>query len=145
MARFPRPRPISVAKQGAALSAKIPGSQARVRSSRLRWTACVCPSPLSRKYDIEVSYSLASSPRVRVLRPELRTREGESLPHVYGDGSLCLYYRGDWSRSLLLAETVLPWAVEWLLHYEVWLATGTWRGEGIHPSKAKPLKAYTPE
>ena len=32
---------------------------------------------------------------------------------------------------MLIATTTVPWAAEWLLHYELWLATdGTWCGGG---------------
>ena len=36
-----------------------------------------------------------------------------------------------------IAETIIPWASEWLLHYEIWLATGEWQGGGIHPDISK--------
>lgn len=33
-----------------------------------------------------------------------------------------------------IADTLVPWASEWLLFYELWLATdGQWLGEGEHP------------
>jgi hypothetical protein len=31
---------------------------------------------------------------------------------------------------MLLATTVLLWAAEWLMHYELWLVTGQWHGGG---------------
>ncbi|AOY73993.1 hypothetical protein ARZXY2_4494 (plasmid) [Arthrobacter sp. ZXY-2] len=30
---------------------------------------------------------------------------------------------------MLLVDTTLPWASEWLLHYEVWKGTGIWFGD----------------
>ena len=33
---------------------------------------------------------------------------------------------------MYLAETILPWASEWLAHYEGWLYTGEWKGGGVH-------------
>ena len=35
---------------------------------------------------------------------------------------------------MFIADTIVPWACEWLLHYEIWLATGEWHGGGEHPS-----------
>lgn len=31
---------------------------------------------------------------------------------------------------MLLADTILPWTSEWLLHYELWLVMGRWAGSG---------------
>ena len=30
---------------------------------------------------------------------------------------------------MLIVDTIVPWAAEWLLHYEIWLATGEWFGD----------------
>jgi hypothetical protein len=30
-----------------------------------------------------------------------------------------------------IADTLVPWASEWLFDYELWLATGEWYGGGI--------------
>lgn len=29
-----------------------------------------------------------------------------------------------------VALTIIPWTAEWLLHYEIWQVTDTWRGGG---------------
>lgn len=34
---------------------------------------------------------------------------------------------------MYLNATIIPWTSEWLFNYEVWLATGEWRGGGMHP------------
>lgn len=74
-------------------------------------------------------------PHVHVVAPELVPRPGERLPHVYPGDELCLYQpkSREWDSSMVLAETIVPWAAEWLLHYEVWMATGEWTGGGEHP------------
>jgi hypothetical protein len=84
---------------------------------------------------VKLGYKLHDVPRVHVVHPNLAVRAGEKLPHVYEGNRLCLYLprAAEWTRSMLLAETIVPWALEWLLHYEVWLATGTWTGGGQHP------------
>ena len=30
---------------------------------------------------------------------------------------------------MLIVDTIVAWAAEWLLHYEIWLATGEWFGD----------------
>ncbi|MEH3038543.1 MAG: hypothetical protein PGN21_00525 [Sphingomonas paucimobilis] len=80
-------------------------------------------------------------PRVSVLSPPLRPRPGDTegrLPHVYyspeGDVTLCLLdaEAGDWSPVDLVAETTVPWTIEWLAAYEGWRATGQWTASGRH-------------
>jgi hypothetical protein len=61
----------------------------------------------------------------------LEVRAGERLPHVYPLNTLCLYLGEEWSWAHWLTDLV-GWASEWLFFYEVWLATGTWLGGGLH-------------
>ncbi|AIQ89412.1 protein of unassigned function [Methylobacterium oryzae CBMB20] len=35
---------------------------------------------------------------------------------------------------MLLGRTIVPWAILWLWFFEDWLATGEWRGGGVHVS-----------
>ena len=78
-------------------------------------------------------------PKVFVEDPEIEDQADERVPHRYRDGSLCLYLpgTGEWKRDMFLADTILPWTSEWLLHYELWLATSEWHGGGIHPGDAE--------
>lgn len=101
----------------------------------LVWEGELTPTPLSSTYAVKLRYSLKESPTVRVLSPALKIRGGEEeIPHLYPDGSLCLYYgkEQEWKRTQFLADTILPWASEYLAHYELWLATGEWLGGGVH-------------
>lgn len=34
---------------------------------------------------------------------------------------------------MYVCDTIVPWTAEWLLNYELWLATGEWVGGGEHP------------
>jgi hypothetical protein len=38
---------------------------------------------------------------------------------------------------MLIADSTVPWSVEWLIYYEIWKATGDWHGGGELP----PLEA----
>lgn len=33
-------------------------------------------------------------------------------------------------RKDLISDTIIPWVADWLLYYELWLATGEWLGGG---------------
>jgi hypothetical protein len=35
----------------------------------------------------------------------------------------------------LVALTIIPWAAQWLVCYEIWHATGQWVGGGAHPER----------
>jgi hypothetical protein len=77
-------------------------------------------------------------PEVRVLNPPLVSRPGESLPHVFADGTLCLHQAGEWTPEMLIVDTTLPWTAEWLINYEIWKATGDWHGGGKWPPIVLP-------
>ena len=132
MANRPRTPPLNLAIQAAYLKKHFPQSRADVQRSCLLWRAVLQPTELSRPYEVSMSYALHSRPRVRVLSPPLELPPRSSEVHVYLDGTLCLYFPGEWTRSRPLVETVVPWICEWLVHYEAWQVTGTWHGGGVH-------------
>lgn len=125
---------LGLGSQKAALSKLFPGSRASTQHNELVWKGELTPSSMSHTYSIEMHYKKGKYPTVRVSDPELKSRPGEPLPHIYSNGNLCLFYpkAREWHGGLLLAETIVPWTSEWLFHYEVWLATGTWCGGGYH-------------
>lgn len=107
--------------------------------------------PLLQTYEVQIVYRapviieriepLRQQPRVRVLSPRLRRRRGDAegaLPHVYWDDpdrpALCLFDHdtGEWTPFHLLADTTIPWSIDWLTCYEGWRATGEWTGGGRH-------------
>ena len=112
--------------------------------------------PLAMRYTVHISMCLGVplrtaefvgfSPQVTVVEPLLRPRPErpeEPIPHIYPNGwwpdrpILCLFLpgSGEWSSDCAVAETTIPWAIDWLACYEGWLATGEWAGGGIHPAK----------
>ena len=114
--------------------------------------------PLAMRYTVHVSLCLGVqlrnaalvgfSPKVTVTEPLLRSRPEqpeEPIPHIYPNGSdqdrpvLCLFLpgAGEWSFDNAVADTTIPWAVDWLACYEGWLATGEWTGGGVHPGKGQ--------
>ena len=54
------------------------------------------------------------------------------------NGRLCLHFPGEWDPRMLISETIIPWASEWLYFHELWLATGEWHGGGHNPSPKAP-------
>ena len=123
----------SLAQQAFALSERFPDGKLSLVRGTLTWTCELAPTALSRMYLVRIRYRLGEHPKVTVLRPTLRTRLEEGLPHVYTGDLLCLYEDVDWTPAMSLAHTTVPWAAEWLMYYEIWLATGTWEGGGQWP------------
>jgi hypothetical protein len=104
------------------------------------WRGDVQPSDRSSVYRVAITYRLQAAPHVRVLAPQLVDRgDGKPIPHRYSDGSLCLYYpkNRDWTSEMAIADTIVPWACEWLHYYELWHAIGDWLGGGEHPQSRK--------
>jgi hypothetical protein len=131
---------ISLIHQEGALKSYFPGTMVRRKGeSELIWTGTVTPSPLSETYTLLLHYKYKEGAKVYVLEPKpLVLASGKNtLPHVYStpEQRLCLYYPSDneWNTGMYYVKTLIPWASEWLFHYELWVATGTWHGGGIHP------------
>lgn len=102
------------------------------------WHGTVQPTELAHNYAVRINYRLGASPRVYVEEPKLEARgDRTNIPHLYAEGNLCLFlpFGFEWDPSKLLAETIVPWTVLWLHHYEVWRATGEWMGGGQHPRR----------
>jgi hypothetical protein len=127
---------ISLAVQAFNLKRMFPESRYMINRNCLTWESELTPSSLSKTYTVRLRYKLNKSPDIIVIKPGLISPDGENLPHTYSGERLCLYYPGvgEWRSNLLLARTIVPWISEWLINYEIWLATGTWCGGGIHPS-----------
>ncbi len=98
------------------------------------WEQTLKSSPLGQEYRIKMEYSRGSHPKVYVVEPKpLKLAEGENrLPHVYNhEGQyLCLFVHNEWSNRRMIAYTIIPWIVDWLFHYELWLIDGNWKGGG---------------
>ena len=94
------------------------------------------------RYHVEVSWEWSNTkatPRVYVLNPPIAPRPGTDfidLPHLIYDkefperSALCLFDPDarEWNNTMLIADRIVPWASEWLHHYEFWHLDGIWRG-----------------
>ncbi len=134
---------LSIAVQALNLGRMYDGSKISTRQgNKLTWTHTISPSPLGDNYEVRIDYKIGSRPQVYVIAPKplARPTNKKVLPHCYDskEQRLCLYYPDgrEWNKSMLLSNTVVPWAYEWLYHYEIWKGNGgIWTGGGVHPVK----------
>ena len=142
-----RVRRIGVREQRVMMNHRWPDFCCHVRGGSLSCEGPLRPTPLSIVHRVRLRYAPGRRPRVRVIDPPLSRREEQPdvpIPHTFKDRSPgneepCLHYRGEFRSDRFLANTILPWLVEWLAHYEVWRATGIWTGGGVeHERGPKP-------
>ena len=94
------------------------------------------PTEYSETYTI----LLKSAPKrknveVYVIEPRIGVyMDGRKVPHMYPNGSLCLFYPDyeEWDLREKWGDTLVPWASLWLYYYEIWKETDAWLGGGIH-------------
>lgn len=135
------PLPLSPAQQLLLLkSGSTDHGAGVVRHGKLTWEFDARPTPLSRSYRLRISYRHGRAPQVLVLSPHLPTlAKGRKLPHVYQQDPprLCLYLpgSGEWSPTMRISDTIVPWSVLWLFYFEEWLSNGEWNGGGVHPEE----------
>jgi len=132
----------SLAIQLNALQRDFPDGKGTIQRSRLIWAGDIQPSPLSRAYTTKVTYRLGKNPTTQVIRPSLKTLAGDRvIPHLYSqeDETLCLFlpWAHEWSKSMLLSKTIIPWACTWFFYFEHWLVTNEWKGGGVHPPRSR--------
>ena len=131
------PPPLPLAIQLASLRARNLGGTGHVQRAKLTWHYDALPTPMSRSYRLRLDYALWGSPQIFVVTPSLQSlANGRRIPHLYDQqrGRLCLYLpkTGEWHDRRLLADTMVPWSVLWLMYFEEWLASDEWKGGGVH-------------
>ena len=133
-------RNIRLFDQMMTLRAAYPSASCELRNGTLFWFGKVKPTPLSREYNVALTYSNSQAPKVWVIGEELQKSDDPNFPHKYEVDPknnmvrICLYRYREFTKDKFLANTIIPWIVEWLYFYEIWLATGTWCGGGEHPT-----------
>lgn len=106
------------------------------RPSGFSWWLKTTPTPISDEYILKVKYDQGKYPEVYIVYPKpLQMAEGaQILPHTFNTKSqhICLYMakNHEWNESMLISETIVHWAIEWLYYYEHWAFTGKWLGGG---------------
>jgi hypothetical protein len=80
------------------------------------------------EYKIEIRCTVGAEPYSKIIEPEIVP----SLHiHMYNDHSLCLHYPPDmkWSGSTPIYKYTIPWVLEWITFYELYLVNGgKWEG-----------------
>lgn len=133
MSNFPQAT-LTFAQQIGRMSCTYTGFRVKLGRNRAVWIGDLQPTAASETYTVKVEYVLRSRPVVWVLRPLLRSlTTGEKIPHMFSNGSVCLHLHGEWTPQKFISHTIVPWLSLWLLHYEVWHATGEWHGGGHEP------------
>ena len=109
---------------------KYPESKVSVKKGKLVWEGSIRPTPLSREYDIK----LICERRDYLKGSDIKGIERDDFPHYYKKDKhgvwLCLNYPVEFNYSMKLTDTIIPWTVEWLYFYEIWIYTGKWYGGG---------------
>jgi len=150
--KWPKHQTLNIAHQLNDLQCLYPKGEGRIARDRLLWQGKLTPSTFSREYLVQVNYQEGHFPVTRVLQPAIRELAGKrKVPHLFRDAGdpLCLFYAParEWNSSMLIARTIVPWACEWLFHFEAWLFTGEWDGGGVHHepgAERKPIANRSP-
>ena len=100
------------------------------------WVGELQPTPLSNTYKVKLHYKRGKFIKISVIEPKLKLAKGKLvLPHVYSTPKqeLCLYLpnNNEWDAGMLYIHSLIPWASEWLYHYEIWVGSGEWHGGGV--------------
>ena len=148
--KFQREKKLTLTQQKIAIERKYNKSiiNCDIEKGVLKCRQRVKPTDISREYEITLEYKIPKSPVVYLINQGLMKDSEEILPHCYErkfyDGNkervqLCLFYSkcAEWNGTMFLADTIVPWAIEWLYYYEQWRMTGEWYGGGEHPKQKK--------
>ncbi|KAA9331150.1 hypothetical protein [Adhaeribacter soli] len=88
----------------------------------------VQPSGCKDKYKVKIEYVTGFEPRSTILFPKI---DPCKEIHMYNDHSLCLHYPKDmpWNERIKVAYYTIPWVIEWVIFYELYLINGNeWKG-----------------
>ena len=138
--KYFRRSPLSLLQQKVALCAAYKDSSCGIENNQLIWCAKVKPTVLSKEYTVMITYKLWESPKVWVIGEALEKLDSKDFPHKFKVDKenkmvrICLYMYDEFNSHKVLANTIVPWTIEWLYFYEIWLATGEWLGGGMHPN-----------
>ena len=146
-------RPRSLGAQQARMAHKWPQLEFRhFKGTMVSWKGAI--RGFQKQHIIEIFWDAATTdkPYVVLREPTLRPRDGKTfaeIPHLlfWSEqpelSGLCLFDPNgqEWSNKLLIADTTVVWAAEWLLYYELWHLDGIWRGGGIGPESIAEARA----
>lgn len=126
---------LSIGQQIFHMRTRFPQFQYCHTKSGPTWRGVLRTSNETPECAVKVMYR-GNLPKVWIVSPDISA----DARHRFRDGSLCLYEPQDhsWHQDLFIADTIIPWTVEWIRLYELWLITGIWYGlEASHSPLAK--------
>jgi hypothetical protein len=129
-------RPLTIGQQIVGMQRLFGQLKPAIRRNSVRWTGPLVPHEAGVPYDVRILYKLGDFPKTWISGLILADERGQSVPHMYKDGAVCLNLPAEWNPRQLISHTIVPWISHWLLHYEVWLSTGEWLGGGLHPPRS---------
>ena len=100
----------------------------RIHKKVLVCTGFVSPNGCKVRYRVKIEYVAGCEPKTTILEPYI---EPCKEIHMYQDHSLCLHYPPDlpWNEKILIHEYTIPWLIEWIVYYELYLINGNvWEG-----------------
>lgn len=138
-------KPKNLAEQLIRLKRKYKPLNYTIENNCLFWQQKVKPTELSKEYTITLVYD-GKFPKVYLLNQGIMKKKDEKIKHClhskYIDDNneyveICLFYPEykEWTRDMFIADTIIPWAIEWLYYFELWRLTGQWLGGGIEHEK----------
>ena len=108
------------------------------------WEFDAKPSLFSKTYRVLIVWDFTFvTPKVYILNNELHeVARDKQIPHLYSAEKiqLCLFYPeyNEFNEFMPLCDTIIPWTYLWLMYYEEWLYSGTWKG-GDAPHSEVPI------
>lgn len=137
--------PYTIGEQCSKLRAYFPEIKCQIKRNVLLGQGEFIPSPIAETYAVRFRYELINKNRcalrVTLYGNNIKGLTDSDFPHHFAiraekrEVDLCLYRYAEFNCRKYLAETVIPWTMEWLSCYEGWLITGKWYGGGEHGCK----------
>lgn len=138
--KFLKEKTISLFDQKISLKMAYKDSSCEIKGNTLFWIGDIQPTPISRIYTVALKFRMWGIPQIWIMGDSLKNLDSPDFPHKYEINidmkmvRVCLYRYREFNTCKFLSKTIIPWTVEWLYFYELWLATGEWCGGGEHPS-----------
>lgn len=102
--------------------------RAKPSSSCFEWKGKFKPTFISKTYLGTIAFQNGIT---NVIIDDIGEADYGHIPHIFPNGSLCLYHKGEWAVYKDGFLPILCWIDEWLFHFEIWNSTGIWTGGGI--------------
>lgn len=101
----------------------------RIEKNVLKCIGKVHSADFLNDYQIEIICVAGVEPYCKIVEPN--DIEACNKIHMYEDHSLCLHYPQDmkWSGWTKIYKYTIPWVIEWIHYYELYLVNGkVWEG-----------------